>query len=254
METEAVEDVNKSAFRYFFKRFGLILVLPSVLITILSFYFSQPILAGFPFIAILIGAAIAYSKMRKEFMMQFAKANKFTYIGYGDPNDMKGTLFSYGSDHSIGDLVKGWLGEQQVLFFFYSYVTGSGKHRETHNYTVCEITLDGKSPNIVLNSRDDWDLGTYTKSIHKQVPIESAAQDHFSIFAPEGLEIETFEIFTPDVLSVLIDIASGYNFEFIDNRLYVFQIGIISKKKDLERFLKLIDYLSTKVAPKILRL
>lgn len=68
------------------------------------------------------------------------------------------------------------------------------------------------------------------------------------------LDIETFEIFAPDVLATLIDKAKGYDFEFIENHLYIFQSTTITKRKDLHALLVLAQYLIATISPRLMRL
>ena len=86
------------------------------------------------------------------------------------------------------------------------------------------------------------------------MPLESAFQEHFEVYAPEDFDIETFEIFTPEIMATLIDMAKGYDFEFIQNRLYIFRQKTISKRAELHALLELARYLITTLAPRLIRL
>jgi len=60
---------------------------------------------------------------------------------------------------------------------------------------------------------------------------------------PEGHEQEAYQIFTPDVMSDLIDKASEFSFEFIDNKLYIYATKIITKRDDMKNIFNLSEYL-----------
>jgi len=97
-------------------------------------------------------------------------------------------------------------------------------------------------------------MSSYTRPHHKQLPIESVFAERFAIFAPTDFEIETLELFTPDVLSELIKRATGYNLEFINNKLYIFKNKDIGTKIELKKFLDLATYLISALGDKIFRL
>ena len=219
---EAIEDVNQSAKNQILSHWK-ITFLPFAALFILGIfivnYLGNVLILGVSFIWVIGRIALVYSRAKEEFMRQFARANNFAYIGAGLVEKMQGVLFTYGRSQSITHLIEGAYKNHKISFFFYSYVTGSGKHKQTHNYSVAEIEFKGNSPDIVVNSKDDWDMSSYTRPHHKQLPIESVFAERFAIFAPTDFEIETLELFTPDVLSELIKRATGYNLEFINNKL-----------------------------------
>lgn len=257
-----IDDVNKGIFQYIKQYWGWKFFLPAILLISFSTagaYYSvvgdrSAELIILPFIWIIVGVALAHSKIREEFMRQFAMKNHLVYVGIGDHNAMLGSIFKRGHSQEISNMVTGERGGYQLRFFFFYYTVGSGKHKQTYSYTVCEIKMKGVAPDIIIESRDDWDFQSYAGGHQKEVLIESVFRDHFAVFAPEDFEIETLEIFTPDVLSELMDRAKKYNFEFIEDRLYVFRFGEIEKRIELEAFLKLTEYLVNAVAPKVFRL
>jgi len=260
-EIGLIEDVNKSVWQYIRRRWGWKFFLPAILLILLqvtsAYYVGGNIamrLIVVPFIWIIGGIGFAQSKVRAEFMRQFALRNNFTYVGAGDPGSALGALFQRGHSREIADTVSGVLDGYEFRFFFFYYTVGSGKHKKTYTYTVCEIKTKGNAPDIVVESRADWDFQSYASGRQKEMPVESSFKELFALFAPEDFEIETLEIFTPDVLSELINRAQKYNFEFIEDRLYVFRLGEIGKRAELEEFLKLTDYLVDTVVPKVFRL
>lgn len=249
--------MNKSIYGYVVKRWMIFLLPAGILIFLGIFVVGSDIsiwLIGGGAFWSLLGVVLGKLRAMEAFMRQFAARNKFTYEGRVDPHSAIGTLFKRGDHREISHVVIGSRGGHDLRFFIFYYTVGSGKHKKTYFYTVCEIKMKGVSPDIIVESRDDWDFQSYVREHQKEILMESAFRDHFAVYAPEDFEIETFEIFTPDVMSELINRAKKYNFEFIEDRMYVFRLGEITKKSELEEFLKLTEYLINAVGQKIFRL
>ncbi|OGF61503.1 hypothetical protein A2662_01890 [Candidatus Giovannonibacteria bacterium RIFCSPHIGHO2_01_FULL_45_33] len=260
-ELNLVDDVNKSAHRYIKERWGGYFIVPAILLPVFAvfeaYYFGEPrIFLIAAVIWVIGGFAWAYSVARKEFMRQFAKANGLNYVGGGNQENLKGNLFKKGNSNSrkTTHLVEGEKGGYKLGFFFYSYDVGSGDSKRTYEYSVCEIFFKGHAPDIVIESRSDWDFISYAADHQKEMPVEGFFKEHFGVYVPEDFEIETLEIFTPDVMAYLIDHAKKYNFEFIEDRLYIFKQGFISKRAELQEFFTTANYLVEKLAPRIFRL
>ncbi|OHA09979.1 MAG: hypothetical protein A3A44_01540 [Candidatus Sungbacteria bacterium RIFCSPLOWO2_01_FULL_60_25] len=198
--------------------------------------------------------ALANARVRKEFMRQFAAANQFVYQGSGNVAELSGALFQRGHSRSVNDMVVGQRDGRPLRFFFYRYKVGSGRSEQTYSYTVCEIALPGAGPDVVVESRRDFDFSNYAREGGREVPTESPFREHFRLTAPKDFEIEVLEIFTPEVMAWLMDRAEKYNFEFIRGRLYIFQKGHMSRREQLKELLGIAEYLVTVIAPRILRI
>ena len=256
-EIEVIEDINKSIYWYVVERWKIFLLPAGILIISGIFIMGSDAaiwLIGGGVFWVLLGAVLGKLRVMEAFMRQFALRNHFTYVGEVDPESAIGSLFKRGHSREISNAVLGARGGHDLRFFFFYYTVGSGKHKKTYSYTVCEIKMKGASPDIIVESRDDWDFQSYAKEHQKEILMESSFRDHFAVWAPEDFEIETFEIFTPDVMSELINRAKQYNFEFIEDRMYVFRFGEITKKAELEEFLKLTEYLISALGQKVFRL
>jgi len=244
-EISTIEDVNLSADGYIKERWGVWFFGPLLLFAIFAvletIYTRSPGTGNALFLAWIIGGAIvAQSKVRKEFMLQFAKTNGLQYVGCGDSAATKGNLFKKGNStgRSVSHLVEGEKGGRRIKFFLYTYSVGSGKHKQIYNYTVCEIFFNGQAPDIVIESKSDWDFISYAGNQQKEMPVEGFFKEYFGVYVPEDFEIETLEIFTPDVMAYLVEHAKKYNFEFVEDRLYIFRQGFISKRAELQDFLR----------------
>ena len=253
-----IEDVTASTTTYIKEHWGIWYFVPGLLLVIIGIIgatlgLDTRLVAALPLIWFIGGYAYAHGKMSEEFMRQFAKANGFSYAT-DYPLDMEGTLFQEGHTRRAYNMVMGSFEAHPLQFFNYQFSIGFGKGKQTYFYTVCEITLPGIAPHILVESKNFFDLKSFRKRGQKEMPMESSFRDHFVTYAPEDFDIETFELFTPDVMVTLIDTAKGYDFEFIQNQLYIFQQKTISKRTELNSLLTLAQYLVTIVSPRLLRM
>ncbi|MEK7576308.1 MAG: hypothetical protein AAB482_01300, partial [Patescibacteria group bacterium] len=180
--------------------------------------------------------------------------NNFEYIGASDVSDMTAALFDTGDDKTIKHTITGSYHDYPIALFYYQYTTGQGKQKTTHSYTVAKITLQGTAPDILMESRQNFTTSGRKRSNQKELLLESNFRTQFNTYVPEDFGIETFEIFTPDVLAKLIDTARGFDFEFIESELFVYTPHTIAKRLELTAMLDLAHYLITTIGPRITRL
>ncbi len=252
-----IEDVSASTMAYINRRMGIWYYSVGILLIVVAIYgayYTQEIdVVALPLIWFIGWYGHAHTKTLQTFMIQFASVNKFDY-SEGHIVDMDGALFERGHTKQVSNMVAGVFNHRQMRFFNYQFSLGGGRSRRSYNYTVCEIALPGTAPNILVESKNFFDFNSFKKRHQKEMPLESGFQEHFEVYAPEDFDIETFEIFTPEIMTSLIDIAKGYDFEFIRNRLYIFRQGTISKRLDLHALLLLAKYLITTLMPRLIRL
>lgn len=258
-ELNPVEDVNKATYKYIKEHWGAKFFVPVFSFPLLAvaeaYYFGAPRVFHILMLVWVIGGyAWAQSIARKGFMMQFAKANGLHYIGEGDVELMTGKLFDRGHSKNISHLTEGEIRGHLVKFFNYDFSVGHGKEKRTYNYWVTEVTFKGEAPDIVIESRSDWDFSGFSRDHQKEMPVEGFFKKHFAVYVPEDFEIETLEIFTPEVMEQLVLRSKMYNFEFIGDKLYIFKMGYISKMSELREFFSTADYLVSTIAPRIFRL
>ena len=83
------------------------------------------------------------------------------------------------------------------------------------------------------------------------IKLEGDFNKYFTLYAPQGYEIETLEIFTPDIMAELIDYSKNFSLEFINNNLYIYPRKVIENGKDLYALYTLVRLLVIKLAPKL---
>ncbi|TSC71437.1 MAG: hypothetical protein G01um101470_611 [Parcubacteria group bacterium Gr01-1014_70] len=256
-DIEIIEDVSLSTMSYINNRWGVWFYVPGIFLILTAimgaYYLETEDILILPFAWFLGGYSYAHAKILKEFMRQFALANGFEYFEK-HIIDMQGALFEKGHSKEVSNMIYGRYTKRRMRFFNYQFSMGHGKHRRTYDHTVCEITLPGIAPNILVESKSFFDFNSFKKPHQKEMPLESGFQTYFETYAPDDFDIETFEIFTPDVMTTLIDMAQGYDFEFIENKLYIFRQKITTKRVELHSLFRLAQYLITTLEPRLIRL
>ena len=108
----------------------------------------------------------------------------------------------------------------------FSYVTGSGKSQTTHNWGFLALSLDRAMPNIVLDAKANNSLFGSNLPIaldKKQIlHLEGDFDQHFSLYCPAEYEQDALYIFTPDLMALLIDEASPFDVELVDQWMFVY--------------------------------
>ncbi len=255
---DIIEDVCKGTLKYINKRWGFWYYGPGVILifgAIVGAYYSngsEEATIVLPLIWLLGGYAIASGKVQRAFMQQFAKANNFEYHADWPLSEMQGELFKRGDGQSISSMIVGTYNKYTMRFFYYQFSEGSGRDRRTYSYTVSEIIFGASLPNIVVKSHSTFDFMNIGGFGRKELPLESTFRDHFKVYVSANFNIEAFEIFTQEIMAELIDIAKGYDFEFVNDRLYIYKNIYVSTREELAKLLHLTEYLISSIGPRLL--
>jgi hypothetical protein len=194
---------------------------------------------------------ITLNKIRSSFWKEFAELNGWQYEDntptpldttntsvYGNADNESGLMFKEGSGRIISNEIKGTLPDRHFRIFCYQFSIGSGKSKRTFHYTVFGFKFNGSFPHIYLNNKSNsWSINSGEK-----IPLPTEFENKFSLFAPKKYEIEALEIFTPEVLSELLNRTFLYDVEFINQEILVFADGQINNFTQLEqRFNKALE-------------
>ncbi|MDP3996851.1 MAG: hypothetical protein Q8P86_04140 [bacterium] len=213
------------------------------------------------FLTILLIPAIWYGtlyvKAKEAFWKQFAKSRGWTHKTYKNLNAEKALLFKEGHSGKVGHIVEGNYQNHSLQIFEYVYVTGSGKHKSDHYYTVFEVLFDGTFPHLYLNNHTDSKHFGLTKRFFPPRPrlsLPSEFENKFHLYVPKEYEIEAYEVFSPDTLQFLIDFGWQHDLELVDGELLIFRQKHINSLSELEEELNLIQKFIDHLAPKLNRL
>ncbi len=242
-DNSQIEDVSSSTWEYISAHY-MVYVILFLFFCVVVFYFAPTIPTIF-ILAILgsWGYSFAYKKVKREFTQEFGRSIGFTYMDSSPIESVSGKLFSTGHDRSISDVLSGVYQNIPMQIFTFRFTIGSGKSSHTYSYTVIEATLTGTVPHILLFSKIHNSVVSDWFSEDETINLEGDFNKYFTLRVPEGHGQEAFQIFTPDVMTKLIDMAYELSFEFIGNKLYIYAVRVITKRDDFQNMFDLSKYL-----------
>jgi len=196
------------------------------------------------FLPIIISYLYARSKVEHQFMREFAAAIGYSYLPTGDIKSIKAKFITVGHSQVIKDILFGIHNGFPIRIFTYYFTVRYGRAASYQRYIVFEATFHSKMPPIILNNRSVMSLSSIPVHSDNFLQLEGDFNKYFSISVSKNYELEAYEIFTPDVMAILIDKAKKLNFEFIDDKLYIYTGQLINTKEEMENIFNLIDYLA----------
>ncbi len=229
---------------------GLVVVVIVAWLILMSVFgfFGGAIIA--PIVLVVFFYAFLYQKAYAAFMQQFAESKGYTYADTGDISLLEGSIFINGHSRTMSNVVRGTFNDHQFQLFKYSYTVGSGKNKRTYIFTIFELDFEKTMPHIVLLSKFNntfhynMDMNIQGKDL---LTLEGNFSKYFDLYTTRDLEIETLEIFTPDVMAELIDHSHKYSIEFVDDKIYICCMGIIGKLADLEMMYNVAKTMSERI-------
>lgn len=208
-------------------------------------------------IVLFLSFTVVFLKARAEFMEQVAAALGFTYEKIGLMDSVAGQLFDLGHTKSIKNIISGKYQDLPLRIYNYQTVVGYGKSSQTLVFTVFEIDYGCALPHIILKSKEGWADRAF--DVSARVPdsfsgdismkLEGDFPEHFVLNTEKGLEIETLEIFTPDIMTMFIDKSKGLNFELFGQKMYVYKSKAVGTKNDMAALYDTVTILMKALAP-----
>jgi len=268
METNNTEikDISAQGVLSFIKerypKWSIFLVIVNVFFIYVIWSSKFPPIIMFVFIFDLIFLAIFSAIKKKAFMKQFAEINGYSYADRGDIGQIKALFLKIGHTRNITHVISGEYKNCPMRLFEFNAVIGHGKHRRYINFTTFEITYKTKLRSIFLRSKKNkWGITNFFESIGddmafgKVLKLEGDFNDYFTLYVPnEDYEMEALQIFTPEIMVKLMDTANGFSFEFIDDKLYIYNKNIIYKKAGLDNLYAFSKTLIEDLAPRLERI
>jgi len=159
-------------------------------------------------------------------LTHFAEANGLAFSPRDDSPAYPGSIFNQGHSRSTLEHVRSVHG-RFLDMGNYRYTTGSGKNATTHNWGFMAFNLDRKLPHMVLDSRANnglfggSNLPTYFDK-SQILSLEGDFDQYFTLYCPREYERDALYVFTPDLMALLIDEASPFDVEIIDDWMFVY--------------------------------
>lgn len=264
---ETILDVNKSAWHGVFHQFRnrTLAILAGGIIWFVIFYLLSgqsgygfsffSFLQILPVFVLLIYIYNIFVNARHEFYRQFANANGMVYSQKAQLTNLQGALFNLGHGHKTEDAISGTYDGNRFNLFTYQYTIGSGKSQQTYGCTVAQINYPSVLPSILLivDSQYFGGIVPFFSGWEKLRPALTFDRN-FDLYGKKEFEIETLQIFTPDVMEKLLNAWPQFNLEFNHNTLYVFCAHTILTKAELQKMYELTQYLIAKIEPVAIRM
>jgi hypothetical protein len=196
---------------------------------------GNPIGLVFPSIVIVVIAVVTIGAVRSRItgggrwqqwyrLDRFARANGMRFQPMDVAPSYPGEIFHIGRDQKVTEHLT--TGGRFLDLGNFSYVTGSGRSQTTHRWGFMALALDRAMPNIVLDAKSNNSLFSSNLPVvldKKQIlHLEGDFDEHFTLYCPAEYEQDALYIFTPDLMSLLIDEASPFDVELIDQWMFVY--------------------------------
>lgn len=155
-----------------------------------------------------------------------AHDNGWTYIASTDDIRQTGALFTAGHNYSFSNVITSptfQVGECRSKY-------GSGKNERQYNFAYMAVPLKRHVPNMLLDSKSNnlKIFGTEISNLPVSydrgqiVSLEGDFDKYYTLYAPEGYDMDVRYIFTPDLMDVLISESISTDMEIVDDTLYVY--------------------------------
>lgn len=197
-------------------------IIPLVIIIGVFFALTYAIIGGF--------GALARRWETWARMDKFATANGMMFSPRDAGPSYPGAIFGIGDHRLAVDHVRSIEDPANPARFFdfgnYRYTTGSGKNRTTRTWGFLAFHLDRRLPNMVLDAKaNNGFFGTNLPASFvkdQAMSLEGDFDRYFTLYAPQAYERDALYVFTPDLMALLIDEASPFDVEIIDDWMFVY--------------------------------
>jgi len=212
-------------------------------------------------VAVVIGSVRSGAERWEKLLRlsRFAEANGFTYSPRDANPDYPGAIFHRGSSRAALDHLM-TPPPRSMDLGNYVYTTGSGKNRTTHRWGFMALNLGRALPHMVLDSRANNGLfgGTNLPAAFDRdqvLGLEGDFDRYFTLYCPRQYERDALYVFTPDLMALLIDNASAYDVEIVDDWMFVYSTGTfpMTDASTVQRLLRIADTVGAKALDRVAR-
>lgn len=135
----------------------------------------------------------------------------------------------------------------EAPFRYVNYTYKEGKH--VRHMTVTTFSFKGSLPHIYLSYINDTYFHPWLPMLRfPKLSISPLTNKKFTLYAPKEYEIETFQIFTPEVIEFLLQDEWKCDFELVEGELIIYQQQhftdeekVISEIEKMTNFYKLLS-------------
>ena len=182
---------------------------------------------------IVIGLIFANQEASNVFMKRMAIVLGFSYKANGIVEKTKAEIFRYGYNKEMTNVLYGTYQNMPLWIYNLKISTGGqSKNAVSYRYTVFEFTFTQILPRLILLKKSIFNerVGMTDKV---QIKLEGNFNKYFELYTEKSFERDVRQVFTPDVMALLIDEASNINFETCENKIFIYKEKFITKKEEL---------------------
>lgn len=183
---------------------------------------------------------------------RFGVANGLRFSPHDPDPQYPGAIFTAGHSRVALDHLRDEDG-RFLDYGNYRYVTGSGKNRSAHAWGFLALHLDRALPHMVLDAKRNNGMfgGTNLPSFfakEQRLSLEGDFDKHFTLYCPQRYERDALYVFTPDLMALLIDEASAFDVEIVDQWMFVYSAKPFDMRQPAvhQRLLRIVDTVGAK--------
>lgn len=196
----------------------------------------------------------AYKKVydqakRRVISRSFANTNNL--ISIADSKDIKseqGRLFRFGHNHEYIDGFR-FPGNDGLQLGNVQFVTGYGKNSQVHEVSVMKFSINRRMPHVLLSSRQGVSRNySGVGPDENNLVLEGDFNKYFDVQVPSGYGQDVLYWLTPELMAILIDRASNFDIEIVDNFVYLYAPRYLSlSRESIKRGVELARFIEAEI-------
>lgn len=176
-------------------------------------------------------------------LFNFSRINNLELLVDNGEKAYPGVLFSEGGAGYIQESLM-LSATQEIGHYRYVNINQYATVSYVWSYVRIKLALD--LPHLIFaphHSETDFSAGgafsdssgiNVRQSKNQKVKLEGDFNNYFTLYAPDGYEVDVRYLITPDVMAVLVDYGSEYNIEVVDDSIVFFTAKPINFQYELE--------------------
>lgn len=168
---------------------------------------------------VLVALILRFMMVSRLRLLGFAISNKFKYLHGNFSIPIGPIMFNNGHSKSITDKI---ILTNNLEISNYTYHVGSGKYERTYVISFAKARLPRAVPHLYLNGITNNFGATVSEYEVQELGLEGDFDRHFALYTPPGYHVDALQLFTPDTMAVLIELGKDYDYEFINNEMYIY--------------------------------
>lgn len=185
---------------------------------------------------------------------RFAADNGMVFSASSPNPHYPGMIFNQGSSRQTVNHIRSLTGRFLDIGNF-QFTTSDGETTTTHQRGFMAFNLDRRLPHMVLDAKANGSFGLAAFGKDQRLSLEGDFDRYFTLFCPQQYEPDALYVFTPDLMALLIDEASPFDVEIVDDWMFVYSNGAFPSLHPglYERLFRIIDTVGSKTLKQTVR-